>query len=190
VNDRKRAAFLADLAVLVHLVEHPDTEYKIPAFAAADLRLDDWQACGFPSGGGNGGRSSGVSDPTSSAVIPPRKGIGHQTRQDPSSKARHDFDYHASMAAFHVKKLAAIVGRAHPVPAVAEPPVYPCQNIDCTHVCLGVGDDRLVRPTGQDQALCPKCRVHWVRHKTPWPKRADGTDVRGTLAPLAKDGAP
>jgi hypothetical protein len=188
VNDRKRAAFLADLAVLVRQVDHPDFDYKIAAVHAAELRLHDWVARGLPTGGGSG-RSSGVADPTCGALGLSDRERGHATRIDWAQRDRDDFEHHASMAAFHVKALAEVVAGAKPVPAVPDAPDYPCGNVACNHICTGKGNDRIVKPAGSDVGLCPRCRKHWERHKRNWPKNREGLDVRGSLAPLKANGA-
>jgi hypothetical protein len=174
VNDRVRAAFLADLAVLVQQVEHPGQPGEVvAAFYAAELRLRDYCARGHPSGCGEGVSSSDVSDPTFRAAV----AIAPSYERD-----RDDLDHALSMASFHAKLAARIVGRMRPVPALQDAPDAACGNMACPNVCTGKDNDRIVKPKGSEIGLCPRCRKHWERHKRQWPKDRDGRDVRGHAA--------
>jgi hypothetical protein len=169
VNDRRWEALLADLAALVRVDDSTRFHASpLPAVRTAELRLQEWAARGHKSGGESGGRSSEVSDPTFRAA----------TRSQGFERDRDDFQNALAVFAFQARRLAAIVDRTKPVPALADTPDSPCGNIACSTVCTGEGSDRIVKPKGSDIGVCPKCRKHYERHARHWPTKADGRDVR------------
>jgi hypothetical protein len=180
LNEKKRQAFEADLAVLVAQVVDPRTAHlsvevqaKISALHAAELYLRDYTARGFPTGSGEGGRSTDVADPTFNAAV----SLFHRYEND-----RDDLDHALKMTAFHAAKAAAIVGRMRPVGAVPDAPDSPCGVLECPNVCTGEGNDRVKKPKGSLISCCPRCAKHFQRHGRHWPKAADGRDVRLGLA--------
>jgi hypothetical protein len=168
VNDRRWEAILADLASLVRRDDSaPFTAAPLAAVRTAELRLQDWCALGHKSGGSSG-RSSEVSDPTFRAA----------TRSSGWEKERDDFFNSLAVLELHARKLARIVDRTRPVPALADTPDSPCGNIACDVTCTGEGNDRVKRPKGSDIGMCPRCYKHHQRHDAMWPKDARGRDVR------------
>jgi hypothetical protein len=169
VNDRRWEAILADLASLVRRDDSaPFTAAPLAAVRTAELRLQDWCALGHKSGGESGGRGSEVSDPTYRAA----------TRSSGWERERDDFFNSLAVLELHARKLARIVDRTRPVPALADTPDSPCGNVACPTICSGEGSDRIVKPKGSDIGVCPKCRKHYERHARHWPTKADGRDVR------------
>jgi hypothetical protein len=169
VNDRRWDALLADLASLVRVDD--STRFAatpVPAVRTAELRLQEWAALGHKSGGESGGRSSEVSDPTFRAA----------TRSSGYERERDDFFNSLAVLELHARKLARIVDRTRPVPALADTPDSPCGNVACEHVCEGTTTDRIIRPKGSDIGVCGRCRKHFERHGRHWPTKADGRDVR------------
>ena len=167
MNDRLRAAFLADLHVLTEPVPHPHDEGTTSALHAAELRLRDYSSLGYPSGGSEG-RSSDVSDPTHRAAT---------SRQHSYERDRDDLDHALKMAAFHASAAARIVGRMRPVAALDDPPNSACNVLPCPNV-----PERLVKPKGSTIAVCPRCRKHFERHGRHWPIDKTGRDIRTEAA--------
>jgi hypothetical protein len=169
VNDRRWDALLADLASLTRVDDSTRFQASpLPAVRTAELRLQEWAALGHRSGQDGGGRSSEVSDPTFRAA----------TRSQGFERDRDDFQNALAVFAFQARKLAAIVDRTKPVPALADTPDSPCGNVACEHVCTGTNNDRIIRPKGSDIGVCGRCRKHFERHGRHWPTKADGRDVR------------
>lgn len=180
LNERRRQALEADLGVLVtHVVDPrtahllPEAQSKVTALHAAELYLKDYRALGFPSGGGEGGRSTDVADPTFNAAT---------SREHRYENDAVDLDHALKMMELHASKAAAIVGRMRVVPPLADAPTSTCGNPACDHVCKGEGNDRIRTPKGTLVGLCWKCFKHWEKNKRHWPIKADGRDVRTTAA--------
>jgi hypothetical protein len=172
LNDRKRAAFLADLAVLQRLDSSTRFEGEgRTQMETAEIRLREMAARGHPSGGGSGVSCSDVSDPTFRAAV----AIAPTYERD-----RDELDHALSMAAFHVSLAARIVGRMVPVPALDDPPHSACNVLPCPNV-----PERLVKPKGSDIAVCGRCRKHFERHGRHWPIDRSGRDVRTTTGSTA-----